>query len=193
MFQKFLKAFLLPFLILLFVLLSQYGEIKFHTSIPKVITSEMAVSARNLSFDQYYEIDQKMVFKIEMQSEDKKSMATLLWPGPTLPQIFVLAPYSSEELSTQEVFRGRLTDCIYKCAPNGMGIEIQSFVDLIVNQFPEFKGKNSLLPQAILNMADKPLGWLGYLKTHYVLSAIVFLAFTLGLVYFIKMILSHED
>ena len=192
MFQKFLKAFLLPILILVFVLFSQYGEIKFQTSDPVVITPEMAQSFRNLNFDQYYEIDKKMLFKIQVQSEDKATMATLLWPGEPFTRILVLASYSSDELDTQDVFRGRLVDCIYKCAPNGLGIEIQTFADLIAKKFPEFKHRNAPLPQAILNMADKPTGLAAYLKVHYLLTGLVGVAFTVGLGFFVKLCFSKD-
>lgn len=186
MLVRLLKYLFLPFLVFLIVFAISYHEFVFHTSSLQEMTSEMALSSKNFSFDRYYKIDHPMQYKVEITNRDQTQYATLLWPEEPYSNFLILVPKHDPTLDTQSVFTGRVSLCLYKCFPNDMLIMMDDFTALILNKFPQYKKEYSKLPQYVFNTAVQPQGIRFYLKEYGVHYTIVIVATLLALILFVK-------
>lgn len=150
------------------------------------LTHTLAKQTSKLSYDQLYSIDQPMHYRIDIDSEDGKTHATLLWPQAPYEQFLILVPYQSEELNTQTEFEGQLVRCVYKCTPGDMVIEMFPLVEMLENAYPTLKGKYSKLPNKIFNTDVTSHGWQGYFKESKIYIIIFSVMALAGIGYFIK-------
>jgi hypothetical protein len=177
MLKNIFTAALLPLCLFLFTFVATYSDLRFHLAGPQTLTPEDMHTFRNFSYDQFYEFDRKMAYKVEIQNDEGR-VATALWPEEPYSKILVLVPYRSEELNSQTHFGGRLVRCLYKCLASDMVIEMGEFEKLIVQNFPDYAKKLSKMPQVVLNTGDTPKGFSYYLA----LNSIYFIVLGLGLV-----------
>jgi len=183
MFLNFVKCFSLPLLILISVVLMTFPELRFHISKTKKITPETAQSIADLSFDQHYEIDQSMVFKVDIKNQDGR-VATVLWPEEPYSTLLVLINYHDETLRKKTKFRGRLLRCPFQCLPNDMLVQMDEFHKLILESFPLYKNQRPHLPQSILNTTETPLDFAHYLKIHRWHYFVFAVSLILGILFF---------
>lgn len=185
MLLKFAKCFSLPLLILISIILITFPELHFHVTPTQKITPEMVKSVMNLSFDQHYEIDHPLAFKVDIENQEGR-LATVLWPEEPYSTLLILVNYRDDALKKKTHFSGRLHRCLYQCLPDGMLVQMDEFHKLILGSFPAYKEKHARLPQSVLNVAETPLGFAHYLKTHFWWHYFVFVvSFVLGVLFFI--------
>lgn len=184
MFLNFIKCFSLPLLILISVVLMTFPELRFHVSKTKNLTPEMARSITNLPFDQHYEIDQSMTFKVDIKNRDGR-IATVLWPKDPYSMLLVLVNYRDETLRKKTKFSGRLLRCPFQCLPNDLLIQMDEFHKLILESFSAYQEQHLRLPQSVLNTAETPLGFTHYLKMHCWHYFVFAVSFILGVLFFV--------
>jgi hypothetical protein len=184
--QNLVKYFSLPLLILVAVFLTTFNELRFQTGGGVPLNAKAADSFKDVSFDQAYEIEKDMRFKVEIENRQLNKKATLLWPGEPFAAVFVLVPAQGEEWSGRTRFQGRLVRCLYQCAPSGMLIVMDDFTKLLVNKFnldPEDAGK---LPRLVLDTSQVPGGWSGYARIYKARLMILAGSWLMGLALFAK-------
>lgn len=183
--QNLVKYFSLPLLILIAIFFTTFNELRFHTGGVVPLSPETAATFEKASFDQAYELDKDMRFKVEIENQSQDKKDTLLWPGEPYAGIFVLVPQQGDDLNARTRFQGRLIRCVYQCAPGGRLIEMEDFTKLLVKKFNLDPKDAGNLPRAILDASQIPEGFFGYARIYKARLMILAGSLIMGLAFFI--------
>jgi hypothetical protein len=158
------KSLLLPFFALLALLGYTANELRFAISHETPLSEAMMKNVEDLSYTQFYRLETKLKYRVDIANQDKTMTATLLWPEEPFTRILVLAKNDGDSLNTQRAFTGQLERCVYRCLPGGMFIQMDDFLQMIETKFPVYKDQPKLMPTMVLNTLVAPVGFVGYLK-----------------------------
>lgn len=159
------KALVWPFFLLIALLGYTINDLRFAISRETPITTQMMVNPDDLSYVQQYRLESELKYRVDVANQDKTQKAILLWPKEPYTRILILADGNlGEGINQQSSFEGQLVRCVYRCLPNGLFIQMDDFLQMIEQKFPEYKDQPKLMPTMILNTLARPEGFKGYLQ-----------------------------
>lgn len=163
MLSRLLRYLLVPLFALGGIISFTWSDLMFQVRPPTPLAKEDLNTLDKIDYNRNYILEQPMIFKLPVSNEEGTKKATLLWSDAPFNKLAILVASQDESLDKQTRFEGRLVRCPGQCQTSDMLVDMMVFADKITFWFPEYVDHYSELPSILMDTAQIPGGWKGYL------------------------------